>query len=95
MIHHQNTVIVVSGASGRQGFFSAKGLDLTAGFKILSGAVCITVLIRIVVDNIFILTLQIPSVSGVTTDLQSRRITTIHKRVAAAQREGCLNICES
>jgi len=45
MIYHQNTVIVVSGESGRQVFFSAKGLDLTAGFKILSGAVCITVLI--------------------------------------------------
>ncbi|KAF9445805.1 cytochrome P450 [Macrolepiota fuliginosa MF-IS2] len=67
----RNTVMVVSGESGRQAFFSAKGLDLTEGFKILSGA--------------------IPSVSGVTTDLQTRRIATIHKRVAAAQREGHLS----
>lgn len=51
MIYHQNTVIVVSGESGRQVFFSAKGLDLIAGFKILSGAVCITVLIRIIGDR--------------------------------------------
>jgi hypothetical protein len=35
----QNTVMVVSGESGRQAFFSAKGLNLTEGFKILSGAV--------------------------------------------------------
>ncbi|KAL9710334.1 hypothetical protein Ac2012v2_006633 [Leucoagaricus gongylophorus] len=68
----RNTVIVVSGESGRQVFFSAKGLDLTEGFKILSGA--------------------IPSVSGITTDLQSGRIATIHKRVAAAQREGHLSL---
>ncbi|KXN82198.1 Lanosterol 14-alpha demethylase [Leucoagaricus sp. SymC.cos] len=67
----RNNVVVVSGESGRQAFFSAKGLDLTEGFRILSGA--------------------IPSVSGVTTDLQSRRIATIHKRVAAAQREGHLS----
>lgn len=40
----QNMVIVVSGESGRQAFFSAKGLDLTEGFKILSGAVRILVL---------------------------------------------------
>ena len=37
----QNTVIVVSGESARQVFFTAKGLDLTEGFKILSGAVSI------------------------------------------------------
>jgi len=41
------------------------------------------------------MTLQIPSVSGVTTDLQNKRITTIHKRVAAVQRDGHLSICES
>lgn len=35
----QNTVVVVSGESGRHGYFTAKGLDLTEGFKILSGAV--------------------------------------------------------
>ena len=38
---------------------------------------------------------KIPSVSGITTDLQSGRIATIHKRVAAAQREGHLSLCES
>jgi hypothetical protein len=32
-------VIVVSGDIGRQAFFSAKGFDLTEGFKMLSGAV--------------------------------------------------------
>jgi sterol 14-demethylase len=35
----QNKVIVVSGENARQIFFTAKGLDLTEGFKILSGAV--------------------------------------------------------
>lgn len=35
----QNKVIVVSGESARQAVFNAKGLDLTEGFKILSGAV--------------------------------------------------------
>lgn len=35
----QNTVVVVSGESARQTFFSAPSLDLTEGFKILSGAV--------------------------------------------------------
>ncbi|EKM76776.1 hypothetical protein AGABI1DRAFT_44512 [Agaricus bisporus var. burnettii JB137-S8] len=34
--------------------------------------------------------LRIPSVRGVTTDLQNKRIATIHKRVVAAQREGHL-----
>ena len=38
-ILRQNTVVVVSGESGRHGYFTAKGLDLTEGFKILSGAV--------------------------------------------------------
>ncbi|KAF7763505.1 hypothetical protein Agabi119p4_8042 [Agaricus bisporus var. burnettii] len=66
----RNTVMVISGESGRQAFFSAKGLNLTEGFNILSGA--------------------IPSVRGVTTDLQNKRIATIHKRVVAAQREGHL-----
>jgi hypothetical protein len=46
VIYYQNTVVVVSGAGGRQAFFSAKGLDLTEGFKILSGAVRISVLAR-------------------------------------------------
>ena len=35
----QNTVIVVSGESARQKFFTARGLDLNEGFKMLSGAV--------------------------------------------------------
>ncbi|TFK34453.1 cytochrome P450 [Crucibulum laeve] len=35
----RNTVIVVSGESAREKFFTAKGLDLTEGFKILSGAI--------------------------------------------------------
>ncbi|KAG6820270.1 hypothetical protein H0H93_003100 [Arthromyces matolae] len=35
----RNTVVVVSGESARQAFFTAKGLDLTEGFKILSGAI--------------------------------------------------------
>ncbi|KAF8889672.1 cytochrome P450 [Infundibulicybe gibba] len=67
----RNTVIVVSGESARHTFFTAKGLDLTEGFKILSGA--------------------IPMVKGVTSDLQSRRIALIHKRLAAAQRNAPLN----
>ncbi|KAJ3508053.1 hypothetical protein NLJ89_g5964 [Agrocybe chaxingu] len=62
----RNTVIVVSGESARQAFFTAKGLDLTEGFKILSGA--------------------IPMVRGVTSDLQTRRIALIHKRLANVQR---------
>lgn len=98
MIYYQNTVIVVSGESGRQVFFSAKGLDLTEGFKILSGAVCTTVSIQIMllirIASLFSAP-KIPSVSGITTDLQSGRIATIHKRVAAAQREDHLSLCES
>ncbi|KAG5643635.1 hypothetical protein DXG03_000561 [Asterophora parasitica] len=35
----RNQVIVVSGESAREAFFTAKGLDLTEGFKILSGAI--------------------------------------------------------
>lgn len=35
----RNTVVVVSGESARQTFFTAKSLDLTEGFKILSGAI--------------------------------------------------------
>ena len=41
----QNTVVVVSGESVRHGYFTAKGLDLTEGFKILSGAVRIHILL--------------------------------------------------
>ncbi|KAG2008396.1 cytochrome P450 [Coprinopsis cinerea AmutBmut pab1-1] len=67
----RNTVIVVSGESARQSFFTAKGLDLTEGFKILSGA--------------------IPMVRGVTSDLQTRRIQLIHKRLANAQRNAPLS----
>lgn len=67
----RNTVVVVSGESARRTFFSAKGLDLTEGFKILSGA--------------------IPMVRGVTSDLQTRRIALIHKRLAAIQRNAPLN----
>ncbi|KAK7462855.1 hypothetical protein VKT23_007431 [Stygiomarasmius scandens] len=67
----RNTVIVVSGESARQAFFSAKGFDLTEGFKMLSGA--------------------IPMVRGVTSDLQTKRIALIHKRLASVQREENLN----
>ncbi|TFK73496.1 cytochrome P450 [Pluteus cervinus] len=67
----RNTVVVVSGESARQAFFAAKELDLTEGFKILSGA--------------------IPMVKGVTSDLQSKRIALIHKRLAAVQREASLS----
>ncbi|EMD35539.1 hypothetical protein CERSUDRAFT_116287 [Gelatoporia subvermispora B] len=35
----RNTVIVLSGESARREFFQAAGLDLTAGFKVLSGAI--------------------------------------------------------
>ncbi|KAF8960328.1 cytochrome P450 [Flammula alnicola] len=62
----RNTVVVVSGETARETFFTAKGLDLTEGFKILSGA--------------------IPMVRGVTSDLQTRRISLIHKRLANVQR---------
>ncbi|KAK0434277.1 cytochrome P450 [Desarmillaria tabescens] len=61
-----NTVIIVSGESARQEFFTAKNFDLTEGFKILSGA--------------------IPMVRGVTSDLQTRRVALIHKRLADIQR---------
>lgn len=37
----QNNVVVVSGERGRRDFFSAKGLDLQEGFRILTGAVSI------------------------------------------------------
>ncbi|RXW19171.1 hypothetical protein EST38_g6696 [Candolleomyces aberdarensis] len=67
----RNTVVVVSGESARQAFFTAKSLDLTEGFKILSGA--------------------IPMVRGVTSDLQTRRIQQIHKRLANVQRNGPLS----
>ncbi|KAJ7598870.1 cytochrome P450 [Mycena floridula] len=67
----RNTVIVVSGESARKTFFSAKGLDLTEGFKILSGA--------------------IPMVPGVTSDLQTKRIALIHKRLAGVQRNESLS----
>ncbi|KAF5389632.1 hypothetical protein D9757_004170 [Collybiopsis confluens] len=68
----RNNVIVVSGESARETFFSAKGLDLTEGFKILSGA--------------------IPMVRGVTSDLQTKRIATIHKRLASVQRNERLSM---
>ncbi|PPQ75591.1 hypothetical protein CVT24_010897 [Panaeolus cyanescens] len=67
----RNTVVVVSGESARQTFFTAKGLDLTEGFKILSGA--------------------IPMVKGVTSDLQTRRIALIHKRLSNVQRNAPLS----
>ncbi|KAF8814788.1 cytochrome P450 [Phlegmacium glaucopus] len=67
----RNTVVVVSGESARQTFFTAKGLDLTEGFKILSGA--------------------IPMVRGVTSNLQMRRISLIHKRLANVQRNASLS----
>ncbi|KAK7470047.1 hypothetical protein VKT23_001484 [Stygiomarasmius scandens] len=35
----QNQVIVLSGETAREAFFSTKGLDLTEGFKLLSGAI--------------------------------------------------------
>ncbi|KAK7047353.1 hypothetical protein VNI00_006584 [Paramarasmius palmivorus] len=62
----RNTVVVISGESARQTFFAAKHLDLTEGFKILSGA--------------------IPMVRGVTSDLQTKRIALIHKRLASVQK---------
>ncbi|KAJ4000129.1 cytochrome P450 [Lentinula boryana] len=68
----RNKVIVVSGESARQVFFTAKGLDLTEGFKILSGA--------------------IPMVRGVTSDLQTKRISLIHKRLAAVQKNEQLSM---
>ncbi|KAI0366812.1 cytochrome P450 [Pilatotrama ljubarskyi] len=58
-------VIVLSGEAARRDFFQAKDLDLTAGFKFLSGA--------------------IPMMPGVTSDLESRRIALIHRRLASAQ----------
>ncbi|KAL4254749.1 cytochrome P450 family protein [Abortiporus biennis] len=61
----KNTVIAVSGDAGRKDFFTAKGLDINEGFKVLSGA--------------------IPMLPGVTSDLQARRITLIHKRLSAIQ----------
>ncbi|KIM46876.1 hypothetical protein M413DRAFT_440450, partial [Hebeloma cylindrosporum] len=64
-------VVVVSGETARQTFFTAKGLDLTEGFKILSGA--------------------IPMVRGVTSDLQTRRIHLIHKRLSNVQRNAPLS----
>ncbi|KAF5369081.1 hypothetical protein D9758_002903 [Tetrapyrgos nigripes] len=67
----RDTVIVVSGDTGRQAFFSAKGFDLTEGFKMLSGA--------------------IPMVRGVTSDLQTKRIALIHKRLASVQKNERLN----
>ncbi|EDR08032.1 uncharacterized protein LACBIDRAFT_297641 [Laccaria bicolor S238N-H82] len=67
----RNKVIVVSGESARQAVFNAKGLDLTEGFKILSGA--------------------IPMVRGVTSDLQTKRIQLIHKRLANVQRSASLS----
>ncbi|KAF8737882.1 hypothetical protein AX14_012256 [Amanita brunnescens Koide BX004] len=66
-----NTVVVVSGESGRHGYFTAKGLDLTEGFKILSGA--------------------IPMVKGITSDLQTKRVAIIHKRLAGIQRHAPLS----
>jgi hypothetical protein len=68
----RNNVVVVSGESARQAFFSAKGLDLTEGFKILSGA--------------------LPMVRGVTSDLQTKRISLIHKRLAAVQKNEHLSM---
>ncbi|OCH86812.1 cytochrome P450 [Obba rivulosa] len=61
----RNTVVVLSGESARREFFQAAGLDLTAGFKVLSGA--------------------IPMMPGVTSDITARRVSTIHKRLSAAQ----------
>lgn len=63
----RETVIVVSGETGRKAFFSNRAFDLTEGFKVLSGA--------------------IPVLSGITSDLQARTVTHIHKRLQSAQRE--------
>ncbi|KAH7922777.1 cytochrome P450 [Leucogyrophana mollusca] len=67
----RDTVIVVSGESGRKAFFATKGFDLTEGFKVLSGA--------------------IPVVKGVTSDLQTRRIALIHKRLSGLQKNESLS----
>jgi hypothetical protein len=77
---------VVSGERARETFFTAKGLDLTEGFKILSGAVSIS---QSTILNEISNSLhhgQIPMVRGVTSDLQTRRISLIHKRLANVQR---------
>jgi len=78
----QETVIVVSGETGRKAFFSNRAFDLTEGFKVLSGAV------RHTPSPGFVLTPpQIPVLSGITSDLQARTVTHIHKRLQSAQRE--------
>lgn len=61
----QNKVIVVSGESARQKFFTARGLDLNEGFKMLSGAV--SLIHPILTDD---LTLYIDSY-GMWCDVQS------------------------
>ncbi|KAG6375662.1 hypothetical protein JVT61DRAFT_3234 [Boletus reticuloceps] len=68
--HFQKTVIVVSGESAREAFFANRALDITEGFKVLSGA--------------------IPMVKGVTSELQTRRIALIHKRLVSLQRNAHL-----
>ncbi|KIJ61638.1 hypothetical protein HYDPIDRAFT_96285 [Hydnomerulius pinastri MD-312] len=67
----RETVIVVSGETGRKAFFANRFFDLTEGFKVLSGA--------------------IPVVKGVTSDLQTRRIALIHKRLSAVQKNDHLS----
>jgi len=68
---------VVSGESARQTFFTAERLDLTEGFKILSGAVGTCVLLIHIIQLVFFD--QLPMVRRVTSDLQMRRVSLIHK----------------
>ncbi|KAL4079630.1 cytochrome P450 [Scleroderma citrinum] len=63
----RETVIVVSGETGRKAFFSNRAFDLTEGFKVLSGA--------------------IPVLRGVTSDLHTRSVALIHRRLHTAQKE--------
>ncbi|KAF8842871.1 cytochrome P450 [Paxillus ammoniavirescens] len=67
----RETVIVVSGETGRKAFFANRSFDLTEGFKVLSGA--------------------IPVVKGVTSELQTRQIALIHKRLASVQKNDHLS----
>jgi hypothetical protein len=84
-------VVVVSGEKARQTFFSAKAFDLTEGFRILSGAV--HYFFAGVLVNLIHIPLKMPMLRGVTSDLQTRRISLIHKRLGAVQRNVPLSNC--
>ncbi|KAF7316374.1 Cytochrome P450 [Mycena indigotica] len=82
-----NTVIVLSGPVARRAFFYQKGFDLTEGFKMLSGAV---LLFCSNADGVVLNPAQIPMVRGVTSGIHTKRIATIHKRLASVQRNASL-----